>query len=53
LVFLALTVTLPQFAPFTAENDARDAVAAFRAIELRQRTRGLLTKRKKSYARRK
>jgi hypothetical protein len=37
LIFLTLAVALPQFAPFTAENDARDAVATFSAVELRQR----------------
>jgi hypothetical protein len=37
LIFLTLAVTLPQFAPFAAGNDALDAVSTFGAIELRQR----------------
>jgi hypothetical protein len=36
VIFLALAVALPQFAPFTAENNPGDAVSLFRAIELRQ-----------------
>jgi hypothetical protein len=30
LIFLPFAVAPPQFAPFTAENDARDAVPTFR-----------------------
>jgi hypothetical protein len=37
LIFLSFVVALPQFAPFAAENDARDAVPTFSPIELCQR----------------
>ena len=36
LIFLSFAVPLAQFAPFTAEDDACDAVPTFSPIELRQ-----------------
>jgi hypothetical protein len=37
LIFLPFAITLPQFAPFTAENDARNTVPTFTPIELCKR----------------
>jgi hypothetical protein len=37
LIFLPFAIALPQFAPLTAENDARNTVATFAPIELCKR----------------
>ena len=37
LIFLLFAIALPQFAPFTAENDARDTVPTFSPFELCKR----------------